>query len=505
MVLALVSVGAAQGERDDPRLVDAVKQRDPIAIDALLSARADVNIRQADGATALAWAAHWDDIETARRLLAAGAAVDAANDYGVTPLALACLNRSTRMVDLLLAAGADPNAAQAKGETPLMTAAGTGHSGIVQSLLAAGAVLNTAAGAAQQTALMWAAAGGHTDVVRTLLDAGAKLDARTTDGFTALLFAAREGSVDVALLLLDLGADVDESVPDGSSALAIATASGREGVASTLLERGADPNVSPTGYTPLHLAVPKNQVRVARALLEHGADPNARLEKAPARLFGPGLGAGSEVRPVVAEPTGVTAAQAVGRRRQGGSNTSATPFLLAAKHVNAPMMQVLVAGGADPDVTIDDGTTPLMVAAGLTQVQGPRARRGEVSQFTTNWNHPDSLEAVTYLVGLGADLNAVNDAGQTALHGAAYMGADDVVELLVTQGASLDAQDAQGQTPFRIAEAHLNVASQGVSQWPETARLLQRLGADTTLGVDGRVMLRDIVRRAGEQLRENER
>ena len=85
------------------------------------------------------------------------------------------------------------------------------------------------------------------------------------------------------------------------------------------------------------------------------------------------------------------------------------------------------------------------------------------------------------------------------------MGANDVVAYLAAEAADLDTQDAEGQTAFRIAEAHLNVASQGISQWPETAALLGRLGADTTLGVDGRVMLRDIVRRAGERVRMNER
>ena len=502
VVCALFYTAAAQAAQSDQRLVDAVQQRDLAAVDVLLSAMADVDGRQADGATALAWAAHWDDIETATRLVAAGAAVDAANDYGVTPLALACLNRSARMVGFLLDAGADPNAAQAKGETPLMTAARTGHAGIVQRLLAAGAVPTVAAGAAQQTALMWAAAGGHTDVVRVLLDAGADLDVRSVGGFTALLFAARHGSVDVAQLLLDRGADVDDSVPEGHSALAIATASGRAAVAIGLLERGADPNLTGTGYTPLHLAVPRDQVDVARALLAHGADPNARVVNAPAQLFGPGNGAGSEVQPEVAD---TEAGGPAPRRFGAGSNVSATPFFLAAKHVNTPMMQALVAGGADPAMTSDDGTTALMVAAGLTQVQGPHARRGEVSPYTTSWNHPDSFDAVTYLVSLGADLDAVNQAGQTALHGAAYMGAVDVVALLVESGAHLDPQDAQGQTPFRIAEAHLNVASQGISQWPEAARLLQRLGADTTLGTDGRVMLREIVRRAGEQLRESQR
>jgi ankyrin repeat protein len=153
-------------------------------------------------------------------------------------------------------------------------------------------------------------------------------------------------------------------------------------------------------------------------------------------------------------------------------------------------MKLLVEGGADPNATLPNGTTPLMVASGLTQVQGPRARRGDVSQFYTNWNERDSLEAVKFLVGLGADVNATNASGQTALHGAAYMGGNSVVRFLVERGANLDVQDAQGQTPYRLAEGHLNIAGQGVTEWPETAALFRELGANTALGVDGRTMLR---------------
>jgi uncharacterized protein len=85
-------------------------------------------------------------------------------------------------------------------------------------------------------------------------------------------------------------------------------------------------------------------------------------------------------------------------------------------------MQALLEGSADPRLASDSGATPLMVAAGLTQVHGPRARRGDVSQFYSNWGPVDSLEAVKFLIALGADVNAATRSGQTPLHGAAYMG-----------------------------------------------------------------------------------
>jgi ankyrin repeat protein len=210
-----------------------------------------------------------------------------------------------------------------------------------------------------------------------------------------------------------------------------------------------------------------------------------RLKTAAPTLFGPGKGAGSEVQPAAA-----TAAPAMAG---AGSLSGATPFWLAAKTVNLEVMKMLREGGADAALTNDSATTPLMAAAGLTQIQGPRVRRGDVSQFYSNWNAADSLESLKYLLDLGADVNATNASGQTALHGAAYMGGNTVVEYLLERGARINAQDAQGQTPFRIAEGHLNVAAQGVTDWPETAALLRRHGADTTLGVDGRTMLRRYV------------
>jgi ankyrin repeat protein len=476
-------------------LVDAAERRDERALRELLKERVDVNSSQADGATAIAWAAHWDDLEIAGLLIAAGADVNAADDHGVTPLALACVNGSVSMAAKLLSAGADPNRARSTGETPLMTASYTGHAELVGILISHHADVNADGIESKQTPLMWAVSEKHPDVVRRLVAAGADVKAHSAGGFSPLLFAARQGDTESAKILLDAGADVDERGRDRNTALTVAAASGREDVALLLLDRGADANASDGGYTAMHAAVPKDMRRLVKALLEHGADPNRRLTNAPASLFGPSKGAGSEV---IAEKTMTARGRGRGAQVDGGgrgrgnagSFSGATAFWLAAKNVNVELMQRLLDAGADPALANNEGTTPLMAAAGLTQVQGPRARRGDVSQFYSNWGEDDSLHATTLLVQLGADVNVVNEAGQTALHGAAYMGANSVARFLVDRGAKLDAQDAQGQTPFRIAEGHLNVAGQGVTAWPKTAALLRELGANSHLGVDGRTMLR---------------
>jgi ankyrin repeat protein len=484
LTLGLSPAPAVAADRET-RLPDAVQRRDSAAVKELLKQSADANARQADGATALAWAAHWDDLELATALLKAGADVKAADDLGMTPLALACTNGSAAMARLLLTAGAEPNRARKSGETPLMTAAFTGSLELVQTLLSHRADVNAVVTEGKQTALMWATSEKHPAIVKALVAAGADVNARTTGGFSALLFAARQGDTESGGVLLDAGADPNDRARDNSTALVVAVASGREEMALLLLERGADPNLAEGGYTALHAAVPKDLRKTIKALLMHGADPNVRLKTASPALFGPGRGAGSEVQP--------TAAQAKPAMAGAGSLSGVTPFWLAARNVNVEAMRILHEGGADATLANDSLTTPLMVAAGLTQIQGPRVKRGDVSQFYSNWNAADSLDSLKYLVGLGADVNARNASGQTALHGAAYMGGNPVVEFLLERGATLNAQDAQGQTPYRIAEGHLNTAAQGVSEWPETAALLRSKGADTTLGVDGRTMLRQYV------------
>ena len=75
--------------RED-RLIDAVKANDAVTVRALLDKRVDVNAVQADGTTALHWAADREAIEIIQLLIRAGANVKATNRYGATPLWLAC-------------------------------------------------------------------------------------------------------------------------------------------------------------------------------------------------------------------------------------------------------------------------------------------------------------------------------------------------------------------------------------------------------------------------------
>ena len=467
-----IAAGAA-----GPALIDAVKAEDHARVERLLAGGADVDAPQGDGATALHWAAHRDLRGLAELLIRAGADVDAADDHGVTPLALASLNASDGMVGLLLEARADANLRTTSGVTPLMTAARVGHAGVVRRLLRAGADPAATEAVRGQTALMWAVAEGHTQAAAVLLEVGGGATTRSANGFTPLLFAAQQGNVEVARLLLAAGADVGESAPDGiggdtnarvlfkegteSSALMVAIDSGQADVARFLIERGADPNHDGTGRTPLHSAVQHEMPDVVAALLAAGGDPNGRLEKP---------------LPYVSRRI---------RQDNGLTPTTAgsTPFLLAASFGDVASMRLLVDAGADPFLTTDDGTTALMVAAGADYVEG--ADKYGVRSYPAYYEtlQQRALAATRLCLELGLDVNAVNDFGQTPLHGAVYMGGTVIAPYLVEQGAEMDVINGRGQTPWMIA-AKGEYRAGSFYRHKETAEVLEALGADTTIGSD---------------------
>jgi ankyrin repeat protein len=450
LLLVALGVSAAAAE-DDARLVAAARARDRAMVRTLLQQGVPVNARLEDGATALHWAAHWDDIEVADALIAAGADVNVANELGATPLQLACINGSAAMINRLLARGARANdAGTMTGATPLMTCARSGSLEAVRGLLLHGAQPDAAETFKGQTALMWAVAENHPHVVRALLEGGANVRARSKGGFTAMLFAAQQGNLESAEILLAAGGDVNEPGPDGITPLLVAVESGHASIASFLLEKGAHVDASTAGRTALHAAVQAARPDIAAELLGRGANPNARLTRRLPRVAGELAGG-----PV--------------------SMIGATPFWLAAKFADSRMMRLLVEKGADPLVPSNDGTTPLMVAAGIGWVDGQDRYGNLLFESDRAKREQADLDAVTYTLAHGGDVNAVNQHGQTAMHGAAYMGSDAVVRLLAQHGAKLDVADKYGQTPLVIAEG-IYVGGAFVAS-KSTAAQLRTLGA----------------------------
>ena len=515
---------AAPAAGEDPRLVAAAAAQDADGVRALLAAGVHPDTPRADGATALLWAAHRDDMHLVDLLLDAGADVNAADDHGVTPLQRAAENASPAMVDRLLSAGAGVDAAQASGLTALMIAARTGDAQVLDQLLKHGADVGAATIETRSTALMWAVAESHPDSARALLAADADPRASTAAGFTPLLFATRNGDVEMARLLLETGVDVDHTGIDGTHALPYAIIRGHDVFARFLLDRGADPNGAMGGVTALHAAVgrvdtwlaewnrrhgggarystrgssafdPVRALPLVKALLARGANPNARIAASAMFMSYIGYPRKGAFEPFAvgtgdllgATPLWVAAYSANARvkdiRAGRAGGTGAVEG--AASRASAEILRVLLAAGAEPHLTTDDGTTPLMVAAGLGRsTYTPRELRGVRS--------PGAERAVEILLAAGADVNAANEAGFTALHGAAFRGLNEVLEYLVARGADIDARDFRGRTAYRMAEG--SKQSFQFQSWPETAALLKRLGADARLGIPGTVQerLRDV-------------
>jgi uncharacterized protein len=437
-------------------LADAAERRDKTSVRALLQTGVDVNAAQVDGTTALHWATYNDDAETAALLVRAKANVNAVNRYGMPPIASACTNGNAEIVKLLLEAGADANATLKGGETVLMLAARSGNVEAVKALLARGAK-HDARERHGQTPLMWAAAEGNTAVVRALMEAGADIKATLDSGFTPFFLAVREGRVDTVRAFLAAGIDVNATMtrPDtprstaasyvrpvdkGTSPLLLAVQNGHFELAIALVDAGADPNDARNGSTPLHTIT---WVRKPDSSDNSDPAPPAGMGRLTSLDF---------VREIVKRGANVNLQLPKGAPRQPNTSSKielegATPFLIAADRSDVPLMRLLVELGADPLLPNLNNTTPLMAAAGLGTTE-PLEEAGEETE---------ALEAVNMLLDLGADINALNNDGDTAMHGAAYNIYPRVVELLAKRGA--DPQiwknpNKFGRTPLFIAEGY---------------------------------------------------
>ena len=540
MALLIVMAGFPAHAQNGLRLIEAIKDQDRAAIRSLLDQNVDVRAAQPDGATALHWAAHREDLQTTDRLLRAGADVNAANDYGITPLSLAVGSRNTAMVEKLLVAGADPNRAPWSGVTPLMEAARTGNAGAAELLLAHNADINAAEPRRGQTARMWAIAGGYPAVARLLVEQGADVTARShrfqdqdfspmilagygadvpatpQGGFTPLLFAARVGDLETARLLVSNGADVNESTPEEGNALVIATAAGHEDLALFLLENGADPNASDGGgITPLHYAM-RDGLKVlhgydisgAMRLCQSGAGARCLTVEDESMLTDPRY-ATFELQPPEEEKVlpgrnmldlakALLASGAAPNaslvtpppqmrlvKKPIVNMTGATPFLLASAAGDLDSMRTLVEARAEPQLgtVISEQEFYKEGHGDDNQIQANATPlmvavgMGRQDDFSTT-AEAMALEAAETLVQLGADVNETTESGWTPLHAAAFLGANSLIQFLIEQGADPNVRNGCGQTPLSLAEGtDARGLLQRVTPHPESAQLLRELGA----------------------------
>jgi len=455
---------AAPSHAADNALIAAVKKSDIATVRRLLQQGSSANVSEADGSTALLWAVESNDLEMTRALLKAGADAKRTNRYGMTPLHLAAVTGNPALLRDLLDAGADPNAVLPEGESVLMTAARTGSVPSLTLLLDRGAKVDARDKWYGESALIWAASQNHSAAVSLLIARGAPVDSRSTflkglnrragqnilslGDWTPIMYAARENALNAGRELVKAKASLDLVDPDGATALAIAIINANYEFASMLLDAGADPNIADTdaGMGPLYAAADMHRlavghgrpnpqpvglmtaVDIAKKLLARGADPNRKLKKSIMQ-----------------------------RHHTAGDSTvgeGATPFLRAAKSGDIEMMRALAAGGADPKIALPNGTSAMLLAAGLGWRNGSPAAPS-YDQGTDE----EAVEAIRFLLGLGFDINGTNDAGDTALHAAiSGRGSETIIAFLIAQGADPERKNKRNQTPRTVAATKGNDA-----------------------------------------------
>ena len=493
-------------------LFDAVRGDDRIAVEQLLRQKANPNEADTDGSTPLAWAAIRANPDIASLLLQAGADPNRANELGIGPLSLAISNGSAPIVTQLLARGANPNLPRENGETPLMTAARLGRPDMMKLLLVKGAKVHASDKKYGQTALMWAA--GNPAAVSLLLEYGADIRATTTTwdvkytiyipttatlgktgipwnnegdyitkkgGLNALFFAVQKNDLLSAQALLAAGLNVNSTSADGTTPLLAALykwdqpkgifVPGKGGpatagssqrfspnvaMANLLLDRGATVKVvDGAGYTPLHgaaLAVAKAARSGTRqrgaygqnaAALALGTDTDAadNLKDAVA-LVQRLLKAGADPNRQTVYPTGGPA----GDVRINPAPPGSSPMHIAASSNSVELVRLLADSGGNPNLHRKDGHTPFSVAvlaADMAIVPEMVARGAEVkARWSPQDKIPDPVEAIT-----------LARQHQTILHLAAIEGKPELLEFLHSKGASLEAKNAQGETPLDLADS----------------------------------------------------
>ena len=509
---AVLLAGASTGASADA-LLDAVRAGSHQDAVRLIAAGADVNAADSLGTTPLMWAARYGDAVLVERLIEAGANAEAQNVFGVTPMSEAALIGSEPVIRELLAAGVDPNSPNPEGETALMLVVRTGQLDAAEVLIEAGADVNAKERWAGQNALMWAGAQLQPEMMKLLLAKGAEVDARSAvrewtrkvsseprpkelaqGGLTPLMFAARTGCIECAELLLAAGADINLTDPYGVTPLVVATLNLQNDFAAYLVEKGADINQWDLyGRTPLYVAIdmmdypppkgpprtpdaaePMSGLALAELLLDRGANPNSQLK---------------QWRPPFVR---------LARGQDNTLATGATPLLRAAHASDVAAVQLLLAHKALVDLPNASGITPLMAAAGVGVSQNTSRAKKKTEA--------DSLQVASLLIEAGADVNRVTHdprrirtdplvreamygfifqmafdyaylppSGRTALHGAAQKGWNDMVRLLVENGAEVQPVDASGRTPRNMAMGNYELAITEAQPDPlvETVALLE--------------------------------
>ena len=371
-------------------VADAAMRGDTAAIRTLLTQKADVNLPQSDGATAIQWAAYRDDVVMADLLIAAKADVKIPNRDGATALRLAATNGSAAMIERLLKAGANPNELGPNGETPLMYASRNGNPAAVKALIAAKADVNAKEKLRGTTPLMWAAEQAHPEAIAALVAAGADVTLRSNNdtkgggAYLAPTVRARLASAFGSGGLDGLAqaeaeangkqgngkqqgkqfgggqgkakgkaAPADAPSVDGAAPADDAVTAADAAAAEFSFGRQRDTNGG--ALTALVFAARQNCLECARVLLDNGANINQT------------------------------------------TNYGWTPLLTATQNRNYKLAALLLDRGANPNLKNNGGWSPLYLATDNRNI--------EIGDYPTPKADMDQLEYIKLLIAKGADVN----------------------------------------------------------------------------------------------------
>jgi ankyrin repeat protein len=473
-VLLAVMAGTAFAQAE---IADAASKGNKAEIERLLKRGADVNTQQADGATALQWAAYRGDAKLAELLLKAGAKPGLANRDGATPLWLAAARGDAAVIQALLKAGADANEQLPLGRRPLMLAARSGNVDAVHALLEHGADVNASETERGTTALMQAADQGHADVLKELIQHGANVAAVSKavmrDGRTAALGNSEDPRRAVhqqAIAVL-----CDAKPPDlqqvriqremlfGPSAKDTPDADLCKGIERrglgfvTIAGAGGNHGAGVGGEAPAEVGADGNQVVAATGNPVPAGTGRGR------RPFAREPDGGALTALVYAARTGsIDAARAL---LEGGADVNQTtrygwsPLLAATQNSNYQIAKFLIEHGAKVNLANKGGWTPLYLAVDNRNIEG-----GDYPVRTADM---DSLAYITYLLDKGADVNWritestetrtvftnqwLNEDGATAFLRAAQSGDLELLKLLIARGANPKINTKLGVTPLAAA------------------------------------------------------
>lgn len=312
------------------------------------------------------------------------------------PLCLAAIVGNIEIAQLLLDAGTDVDSGDSDESTPLHVAALNRHGDMVAFLLEHGADINRRDRNGGY-ALSFGASGGDEAVVQLLLDAGVDLNYWQPQGFTLYHFAASRNLRNLMDALLARGDDINQATDTGMTPMHWAALHDQGDMITYMIQNGAEHSpAEKDGETPLGLAAQRGGANAVRALLEAGADPNLADQRGH------------------------------------------SPLLFACWSGHAEAARLLIAGGADPRSVDEAGQTPLACAL-------PEG----------------NVDLVSSLLKAGADPETGDPRyGCSELHVAAMLGYADIAEILISNGAAVNARDAEGNRPFDYAVryGHTDVA-----------------------------------------------